>query len=106
MTGKENAPDLARDHEAHREDILHLNNNQCLTTKQQRQIVLDYLLRGNHLTMRYARQVLGVMHHAGRVEELIAAGWNIVTHYTTATGEAGKKHRQGAYVLFNNDEAA
>jgi hypothetical protein len=55
----------------------------------QRQKILEWL-RQNPLTTIEARQLLGIMHPAGRVQELRELGYNIITY---------KEHRVARYVL-------
>lgn len=63
----------------------------------QRDRLLAWLLSSTITTLQ-ARQELDIMHPAARVQELRAAGHNIITHW--ATGYTGKvKHRIASYVL-------
>ena len=68
-----------------------------LSNQVQRQKILDWLRRES-LTTLQARKHLDVMHPAGRVKELKAQGFNIVTHWTVEHTDKAK-HRIARYVL-------
>jgi hypothetical protein len=86
MTRTEKAPALrgvpgASINTGRLDNCIDVHDNECLTTAQQKLIILDHLLMGNHLTTLYAREYLGVMYPASRIQALREDGWNIVTHY-------------------------
>lgn len=56
--------------------------------------LIAYLKEFKRITTLQARAVLDIMHPAGRIKELKAQGYKIVTHWTNEQG-----HRVGVYVL-------
>lgn len=69
----------------------------------QRQAILNWLEEFDSLTTLQARDKLGIMSPASRVLELREQGHHIVTYWTTSFDNAGTKHREAKYVLFNKD---
>ena len=67
-------------------------------TNHQQQIILAHLLTAS-LTTQQARIELDVMHPAARVQELRAAGHNIITHRTTVGPGKAKHKKVACYVL-------
>lgn len=65
----------------------------------QRVRLLQYLQEKGSITTLQARQLLAVMHPAGRVRDLRKAGYVIQTYRSFDTDSAGVRHRQGLYVL-------
>lgn len=72
---------------------------------KQRQAILRYLQTGSHLTTLHARQVMGIMHPAARVQSLRGLGHNIVTHWSVEEDVTGKPHRVAEYVLSHGEVA-
>jgi hypothetical protein len=68
----------------------------------QRAAILNYLQSNGSITTIYAREMLGIMSPAARVLELREQGHRVVTHWTKTTDNAGTKHREAKYVLFDN----
>lgn len=66
--------------------------------------ILKWLQVHKRITTLEARNILGVMHPASRIQELRKAGHNIVTHLQWDTDATGKKHRQGLYLLLGVDQ--
>ncbi|MDO9048993.1 MAG: helix-turn-helix domain-containing protein [Methylobacter sp.] len=74
------------------------NPSYSTNTNHQQKVILTHLQSGP-LTTHYARTELDVMHPAARVQELKAAGHNIITYRTTVdTGKATHK-KVACYVL-------
>lgn len=69
------------------------------TAARQRARLLGYLRRIGSVSTTEARGKLGIMHPAGRVLELRAAGWRIVTAWDESTDSTGRTHRVARYVL-------
>ena len=70
------------------------------STKQQRELLLTYLLAHNRITTLEARQKLDILHPAGRILELRKDGKNIVTYWTTQETPKSN-HRIAEYVLLS-----
>jgi len=58
-------------------------------------------LRQKPLSTLEARRELDILHPAARVQELKAAGHNIVTHWSEEPSECGELHRVARYVLLS-----
>jgi hypothetical protein len=58
-------------------------------------------LRQKPLSTLEARRELDILHPAARVQELKAAGHNIVTHWSSERSECGELHRVARYVLLS-----
>lgn len=65
----------------------------------QRGRLLRYLKEHGSITTLQARQLLAVMHPAGRIRELRHSGYAISTYWSVDVDSAGIKHRQGLYIL-------
>jgi hypothetical protein len=65
---------------------------------RQRARLLDHLRRTGITTLE-ARGRLGIMHPGGRIFELRARGWRIVTTWRRIADEAGRVHRIARYEL-------
>ena len=65
----------------------------------QRAALLHWLQSHQRITTLQARNELGIMHPAGRVQELRDAGNDIATHWQWEADATGKEHKQGLYVL-------
>ena len=65
----------------------------------QRGRLLQYLKEHGSITTLQARQLLAVMHPAGRIRELRHSGYAISTYWSVDVDSAGIKHRQGLYIL-------
>jgi hypothetical protein len=66
---------------------------------RQRARLVAYLRRTGSASTLDARGMLGIMHPAGRVHELRAAGWPIVTVWDKSADATGSVHRITRYVL-------
>ncbi|MGZ5018693.1 MAG: helix-turn-helix domain-containing protein [Methylobacter sp.] len=58
-------------------------------------------LRQKPLSTLDARRELDILHPGARIQELKAAGHNIVTHWSKELSECGKLHRVARYVLLS-----
>lgn len=76
------------------------HNNYSNSTSSQRARIADYLIENIRATTIELREILDIMHPAGRVKELKAKDWDIVTHWEHHPTACGKMHRVGVYVLF------
>ena len=76
------------------------HNNYSNSTSSQRARIADYLIENIRATTIELREILDIMHPAGRIKELKAKGWDIVTHWEYHPTACGKMHRVGVYVLF------
>ena len=72
----------------------------------QRVELLKWLQSHQRITTLQARNELGIMHPAARIQELREAGNNIVTHWERETDATGKEHKQGLYVLLSSQGGA
>ena len=70
---------------------------------QQSTRILKWLQVHKRITTLEARNILGIMHPASRIQELRNAGHDIVTYLQWDTDATGKKHKQGLYVLQGGD---
>ena len=75
-------------------------NDHSNSTSSQRARIADYLIENIRATTIELREILDIMHPAGRIKELKAKGWDIVTHWEHHPTACGKMHRVGVYVLF------
>ena len=66
------------------------------TTQANRALAAFQLLHS--LTTQDLRQDLDIMHPAGRVKELRAQGFELITHWDNCPTACGKKHRMARYV--------
>lgn len=66
---------------------------------RQRARLLAYLRRRGSVSTLEARGQLDIMHPAGRVFELRAGGWPIVTLWDKLPDSTGRVHRVGRYLL-------
>ena len=65
----------------------------------QRVSLLRHMKEHVGITTLQARQLLSVMHPAGRILELRRKGFEIVTAWVYDTDSAGKLHKQALYIL-------
>lgn len=71
--------------------------NQSRAAQQLR--LLLFLKENGAITTLQARQLLSVMHPAGRIKDLKNKGFCIETSWVTDIDSAGATHRQGIYTL-------
>jgi len=69
----------------------------------QRTRILKWLQAHKRITTLEARNTLGIMHPASRIQELKKAGHDIVTYWQWDTDATGKRHKQGLYILLGGD---
>lgn len=69
----------------------------------QRAALLKWLQTHQRITTLQARNELGIMHPAGRIQELRAAGNNIDTCWQWEADATGKEHKQALYVLLSSN---
>lgn len=74
-----------------------MNQLSTATTAQQARLLAA--LRQNPITTIEAREVLAIMHPAGRIKELRAQGYEIVTLWQTDSDVSKTRHRVGLYCL-------
>ncbi len=67
--------------------------------KSQLEVLLKYLQFHKSITTIYAREMLGIMHPAGRIQTLRDRGHNIHLYWVEEVDSAGTKHKIGCYVL-------
>ena len=65
----------------------------------QRAALLKWLQAHQRITTLQARNELGIMHPAGRIQELRNAGNDIATDWQWEADATGKEHKQALYVL-------
>ncbi|MBE0548422.1 MAG: hypothetical protein IH627_12400 [Rubrivivax sp.] len=74
-----------------------------LEAKAAQQALLLAALRNSNISTIEAREVLSILHPAGRVMELRKAGWPIITLIRTVYDAQGFPHRSGVYHLNLNE---
>jgi hypothetical protein len=74
-------------------------NDHSNSASSQRARIADYLMENICATTVELRDILDILHPAGRVKELRAKGWEIVTIWEYHPTACGKLHRVGKYVL-------
>jgi hypothetical protein len=79
------------------------NNKITQSRADQRARILKWLQAHNRITTLEARNTLGIMHPASRIQELRKAGHDIVTYLQWDTDATGKQHKQGLYILLGGD---
>jgi hypothetical protein len=94
--GNKNAPAANR---GAKKATNHAANGTSTSRAAQRARLLAWLRERGTLTTIQARELLNVMHPAGRVFELRENGHNIVTVWTWANDHEGRAHRVGRYAL-------
>ena len=67
----------------------------------QRAALLKWPQAHQRITTLQARNELGIMHPAGRVQELRDAGNDTATHWQWEADATGKEHKQALYVLLS-----
>lgn len=77
----------------------HPKNTPTISSAQRQRMKILRALECGPLTTITAREQLGVMHPGGRVLELRAAGYPIVTTWTGMRDAFGRLHRVGEYRL-------
>jgi hypothetical protein len=70
----------------------------------QRAALLQWLQAHERITTLQARNELGIMHPAARIQELREAGHNIATYWQWGTDATGRQHKQGLYVLLSGGD--
>lgn len=80
-------------------------NIRATAREQQRRRLLAALEAGPVSTLE-ARERLNVMHPGGRVMELRALGYRIVTAWSLEPDAWGRPHRVGRYVLMQHAQGA
>jgi len=63
--------------------------------------LLKWLQEHGRITTLQARNDLGIMHPAARIQELREAGHNIKTYWQLEADATGTQHKQGLYVLMS-----
>ena len=74
-------------------------NKHSNSTAAQEARIADYLIENIRATTIELREILDIMHPAGRIKGLRAKDWDIVTHWEYHPTACGKMHRVGVYVL-------
>ena len=82
------------------------NNNIYQSNEAQRAYILKWLKEHGRITTLDARNKLGIMHPASRIQELRKVGHNIETNLQWDTDVTGKRHKQGLYILLINEGGA
>jgi polyhydroxyalkanoate synthesis regulator phasin len=78
-------------------------HHHCNSTPAQQKRILDYLIEHGSITTAEARELLDIMHPAGRIAELRKKSINIVTHKEFVyTGK--NKHKMARYILLRNQD--
>lgn len=72
----------------------------------QRAHLLKWLQEHGQITTIKARNDLGIMHPAARIQELREAGYNIETYWQLESDTTGKQHKQGLYILMTGKGGA
>jgi hypothetical protein len=70
-----------------------------MTAKSQKIRILDHLRRGNALTTLEARQDMGILHPAARIQSLRDQGIQIQTVWITQVSDLGITHRVARYIM-------
>lgn len=65
----------------------------------QRAHLLKWLQGRGRITTLQARNDLGIMHPAARIQELRESGYDIATYWQLEADATGTQHKQGLYVL-------
>lgn len=76
-------------------------NRKHQSRAMQRAALMQWLQTHQRITTLQARNELGIMHPAGRVQELRDSGNDITTHWQWEADATGKEHRQALYVLLS-----
>lgn len=98
MTTNKKAADCANSPTAHTQKTRR-NSNIANSRAAQRERIGRHLLKHGRATTIDLRDDCGVMHPAGRIMEMRAIGWPIVTTWIWATDHEGRPHRCGLYIL-------
>lgn len=72
----------------------------------QRAHLLKWLRENRQITTLQARNDLGIMHPAARIQELRESGHHIETYWQLEADATGKQHKQGLYVLMTGKVGA
>lgn len=75
------------------------NSNIANSRAAQRDRIGHHLLKHGRATTIDLRDACNVMHPAGRIREMRALGWPIVTAWTWAADHEGRPHRCGLSIL-------
>ena len=70
-------------------------------TFAQRQRITEWFQSCSSLTTEQARQELDIMHPAGRIKEMRARGFDIMTVWDNYPTSSGNTHRMARYVLIS-----
>ncbi len=65
----------------------------------QRHRIMEWFKTCNRLTTEQARRLIDVMHPAGRIKELRARGFEILTMWENYPTDCGELHRMACYVF-------
>jgi hypothetical protein len=76
------------------------------SSAMQRLSLIQWLKDHQQITTLQARNELGIMHPAGRVQELRDSGCTIETYWQWAPDATGKQRKQALYVLMSENEGA
>ena len=76
-----------------------MKNDHSNSNSSQRARIADYLMENICATTIELRDILDVLHPAGRIKELKAKGWQILTIKEDHPTACGKLHKVGKYVL-------
>lgn len=99
MTRKENAPMKGRGNCVADTHNSTANHSASQSLPVQRAHLLKWLQGRGRITTLQARNELGIMHPAARIQELRESGYIIETYWQLEADTTGKQHKQGLYVL-------
>ena len=77
-----------------------LHNDHSNSSASQQARIAEYLIENIRATTIELREILDVIHPAGRIKDLRGKGWDIVTIMENHPTACGKMHRVGVYILF------
>lgn len=106
MTRKENAPMKGRGSCVADTHNSTANNPVSQSIPAQRAHLLRWLQEHGQITTLQARNDLGIMHPAARIQELRESGQHIETYWQLEADATGKQHKQGLYVLMTGKVGA
>lgn len=81
-------------------------NRKHQSRAMQRAALLKWLQVHQRITTLQARNELGIMHPAGRVQELRKSGCNIATDWKWGADATRRRHKQALYVLLAGNGGA
>lgn len=70
-----------------------------MSAKSQKIRILEHLRRGNALTTLEARQAMGILHPAARIQSLREQGIPIITVWINQVSDLGIQHRVAQYIM-------